>query len=278
MNGRIIRAIALKDLQEVRQNRMAWMPMLILPLIFCVILPALLIILPQATNMPLESMTKGKSLQELLASMPPALREQVSGLNEHQTLIVWMLGYIIAPMFLIMPIMVSSIIGSESFVGERERKTLEALLYTPATDHELFLGKVVAAVIPAVLVSWLSFAVYAVVLNLLGGPIVGRAWFPTPTWWPLMLWVTPAVSALGMIAAVLVSSRVRTFMEAYQTTGMLVLPVALLMIGQLAGVVYLDAGTTFVVGVVIWLIDAGLIGLALRGFSRAALTAKNIAA
>jgi hypothetical protein len=120
--------------------------------------------------------------------------------------------------------------------------------------------------------------VYALVLNLLGGPIMGRAWFPTPTWWPLMLWVTPAVSALGMIAAVLISSRVRTFMEAYQTTGMLVLPVALLMIGQLAGVVYLDAGTTFIVGTVVWLIDAGLIGLALRGFSRAALTAKNIAA
>jgi ABC-type Na+ efflux pump permease subunit len=278
MNGRIIRAIALKDLQEVRQNRMAWMPMLILPLIFCVLLPALLIILPQATNMSLESMTKGKSLQELLASMPPALRDAVAGLNEHQTLIVWMLGYIIAPMFLIMPIMVSSIIGSESFVGERERKTLEALLYTPATDHELFLGKVVAAVIPAVLVSWLSFAVYALVLNLLGGSVMGRVWFPTPTWWPLMLWVTPAVSALGMIAAVLISSRVRTFMEAYQTTGMLVLPVALLMIGQLAGVVYLDAGTTFIVGAVVWLIDAGLIGLALRGFSRAALTAKNIAA
>ncbi|MCL4560205.1 MAG: ABC transporter permease subunit [Chloroflexi bacterium] len=50
--------------------------------------------------------------------------------------------------------MLSTIIGAVSFVGEKERKTLEALIYTPARDSELFLGKVLAGVVPSVALAW----------------------------------------------------------------------------------------------------------------------------
>jgi hypothetical protein len=100
---------------------------------------------------------------------------------------------------------------------------------------------------------------------------MGRLWFPTATWWPLILWVTPAVSVLGILGAVLVSARVNTFMEAYQATGFLVLPVIVLLVAQVGGVVYLSVGTTIIVGLVIWLVDAALLWGSLRIFSRAAL-------
>jgi ABC-2 type transport system permease protein len=271
MNWRVIRAIAGKDWKEVRQNRMAWMPMLVLPIMFCVILPLLFIVAPTALNIPVDSLTKGQDIETLLASLPPAVQEQVAGMNEHQTLIYFILAFTFAPMFLILPIMTASIIGSDSFVGEKERKTMESLLYTPATDRDLFLGKILAAIIPALLVSWLSFALYTLILNVFGGPIMGRLWFPTATWWPLILWVTPAMSVMGILGAVLVSARVNTFMEAYQTTGFLVLPVILLLVAQVGGVIYLSVGTTIIVGLVIWLIDAALLWGSLRIFSRAAL-------
>ena len=63
-------------------------------------------------------------------------------------MVVLMLGFLFAPMFLILPLMVASIIGADSIVGEKERKTLEALLYTPATDRELYLAKLLSAVVP----------------------------------------------------------------------------------------------------------------------------------
>jgi len=271
MNGRIIRAIARKDWQEVRQNKMAWMPMLIVPVIICVLIPLLVIVGPTALNMPVEELTRGQDMDELLASLPPVVQEQIGGMNDHQALIFFLLAFTFAPMFLILPIMTASIIGSDSFVGEKERKTMESLLYTPATDRDLFLGKMVAAVIPAVGVSWATFAVYALILNGLGGPVMGRVWFPTPTWWPLILWVTPAVAVMGMLGAVLISARVSTFMEAYQATGLLVLPVILLLVAQVGGVVYLDVGTTLLVGLVIWLVDAALLWGSLRLFNRAML-------
>ena len=271
MNWRSIRAIARKDLLEVRQNRMAWMPMLVLPIIFCVLLPLLIILGPSALNLTPETMMKGQDIQSLLDVLPPTVTEQVAGMNDQQLMTYFILAFMIAPLFLILPIMTSGIIGSDSFVGEKERKTMEALLYTPATDGELFLGKMLAAVIPAVLVSWGSFILYTVVLNLLGNPIMERIWFPTPTWWPLILWVTPAVAVTGMLAAVIVSVRVNTFMEAYQATGLLVLPVVLLLVGQIGGVVYLSVEVTIIVGLVVWLIDAVLLWFGLRLFNRMAL-------
>ena len=39
MNWRSIRAIALKDYKEVRQNKAAWIPALVMPLIFAVAMP-----------------------------------------------------------------------------------------------------------------------------------------------------------------------------------------------------------------------------------------------
>ncbi len=80
----------------------------------------------------------------------PALAAELAGLDERQTWVVLMTGYFLAPFILIFPLMFSTIIASESFAGERERKTIEALVYTPASDGELFLGKMLAAFVPAV--------------------------------------------------------------------------------------------------------------------------------
>lgn len=213
MNWRLVRAIAIKDLKEVRQNRMAWLPAIIVPLIFVLVLPLALMVLPRAFSDVPDAITN--EMDDLMAMVSPALAEQVAGLNAEQLALVLMLGYLLAPMFLILPLLFASIVGAESFVGEKERKTLEALLYTPASDAELFLSKVLASIAPAVALSWLCFVAYALVLNIAGWPVMARIWFPLPHWWPLMLWVAPAVATLGMAASVIVSSRVSTFMETW---------------------------------------------------------------
>lgn len=272
VNWRIIWNIAVKDWKEVRQNRMAWLPAILLPLIFVIVLPLGIILLPPALGQSINSMSN--DLQPLLDSMPPPVAEQIAGLDPDQTMIVLLLGFMFAPLFLILPLMVSSIIGADSIVGEKERKTLEALLYTPATDGELYIAKLLSAILPAIALSWLSFIAYTVVVNLAGMSIMERAWFPLPHWYPLILFVSPAVATLGMAGIVLVSSRVSTFMEAQQTSGLLVLPVVLLVVGQAAGVIYLSVELVIALGVVIWVIDAILIWLGIKQFSRSALMAR----
>lgn len=272
MNWQSIWAIARKDLKEVRQNKAAWIPALVLPLIFAIILPTIFSVLPQV--MPVDDIEQELGdMQKLLENLPPVVQTIFMGLKLEQMFVIYMTAFMLAPLFLIMPLMFASVVGADSFVGERERKTLEALLYSPTTDTELFLGKVLAAVIPAISLSWLTYLVYIIVVNVGSFNLFGRVWFPLAPWWPMMFWLTPAFAVLGISATVMISARVKTFMEAYQLTGSLVIIVLALVIGQATGVLFLGVGMTFLIGTILWIVDAILIYFSLRVFKRSSLIA-----
>jgi ABC-type Na+ efflux pump permease subunit len=270
MNWKTIFAIARKDLYEARQNRAVWLPIMIVPLVFILVLPLVMIIVASTPSIA-GSLTGDPDTAKMIEMMPPFIAQITAGLSLPQAFVVMFLGYFFAPFFLILPIMFSTVIASESFAGERERKTIEALLYTPATDTELYIGKVLASFIPAVIITWASFIGYIVVLNGAGYPLMGRLWFPLTNWYPLIFWVSPALSMLGISATVLISSKVQTFMGAYQTSASLVLVVIALLVGQITGVLYLSAFVSLLLGLGIWLVDAVLSWLAVRTFNRAKL-------
>lgn len=273
MNRRSIWAIARKDLKEVMQNKIAWGPAIAIPLIFAILMPILFSVLPQV--MPVDDIQRELGdMDALLKNLPPSIQTIFEGLKLEQMFVLYMTAFMLAPLFLIMPLMFSSVVGADSFVGERERKTMEALLYSPATDMELFLGKVLAAVIPAISLSWLTYLVYIIVVNVASFDLFGYIWFPLPTWWPLMFWLTPAFAVLGVSATVMISARVKTFMEAYQLTGSLVVLVLALVVGQVTGVLFLGVGTVMIVGTLIWIVDSVLIYLSVRNFKRSSLIAK----
>ena len=58
-------------------------------------------------------------------------------------------AFLFSAFFLIIPTMMATILAANSFAGEKERHTLEGMLYTPATDTELVVGKILGAVVPA---------------------------------------------------------------------------------------------------------------------------------
>jgi ABC-2 type transport system permease protein len=274
MNFRHIWAITRKDLREASGNPSVWLPMLLVPFIFVVVIPAAVIL---ATTFggasTVASLTQDPDLQVFLNRLPAAMMQSMIGMNEIQRMFVIILGYMFAPMFLIIPLMFSTTVAAESFAGERERKTMEALLYSPATDTELFLGKMMAGLLPAILMSWLSFVAYTLILNGAAWQFFNRIWFPLPTWYPLIFWVAPALAVLGISITVLISSKQQTFMGAYQTSASTVVLVLGLVVGQATGVVYLSVGVGMIIGLVFFAIDAALLWFAIRIFNRRALLA-----
>jgi ABC-type Na+ efflux pump permease subunit len=274
MNWRKVWAVAMKDLAEVRGNRAAWLPMIIVPLVFVILMPLAMILIPSSLEASSFSMTADPDLQAFFSNLPIEMTRSLQGLDEMQTMLMVMLGYLFAPMFLILPLMFSTTIAAESFAGERERKTMEALLYTAATDFELFMGKVLAGVLPAIWISWISFLGYTFVLNIAGFPVFERVWFPLVSWYPLIFWLTPALAFLGVIITVLISIRVQSFMGAYQTSASTVVLVLALVVGQATGVLYLSAVSGFVIGLAFWVLDGILLSLAIKKFNRTALLTK----
>jgi ABC-2 type transport system permease protein len=268
MNRRSIWAIMKKDWKEVRQNTGAWMPAVIVPIVLLVIYPALMILIPTQVQSIKDWINSPNGYAKITEYVGPFIGGRLDGFSPVRGFVVLLTGYMFAPFLLVMPLMLSTILGAESFVGERERKTLEALIYTPAKDSELFVGKVLASVIPAILLSWVSFLVYAVVVNTASWPAMHWIWFPPGLWWPLMLWLAPAIATLGMAVSVLISIRAKTFMEAYQLTGSLVVVVLLLVAGQISGVLFLSSGMILLVGLGVWAVDLLLIRIGIKTFSR----------
>ena len=110
---------------------------------------------------------------------------------------VYVLKYMLAPMFLMLPLMVALTIAADSFAGEKERKTLEALLYTPTTNRELFVAKLLSGWLAAIAVAWVGFVLYSVMANAAAWPQMQRIFFPNAMWVVLILWVVPAISRFG---------------------------------------------------------------------------------
>lgn len=268
MNRRILWALAIKDLREVRKNRIAIYGAIVLSVIFSVALPLFF------TQMPAFSDPEELSLEEVAPMIPPEILHVIEGLDPQQVPIVLFIGYLFAPLFLVIPLMIASVIAAEAFVGEKERKTLEPLLYTPATDLELFLGKVIASLVPATLFAWGNFVLYTVVANVGGWPVMQSIWFPTEIWWLLIFWVSPAIALLGVSVTVLISSKVNTFMEAYQASGALVLLVVVLLIGQIFGLLFLSPLVFFLLGLGLFAMDAALIWIGTGLFNRSELIAR----
>ncbi|HJS18525.1 MAG TPA: ABC transporter permease subunit [Anaerolineales bacterium] len=271
MNTRAILAIVRKDLKVALQNKGVVLPIVILPLILFVAFPWVMVFSSSLMDSTGASLS---NIDELLERMPSGLLHELSRYTPQQQMIVFSLVYMLAPMFLIMPLMVSSVLAADSFAGEKERKTMEALLYTPTTDRELFTAKLLGAWAAAVTVALLSFVVYAVMVNVAAWQSIGAIFFPNWMWIVLVFWVTPAVAGLGLVVMVFVSARAQGFQDAYQTGGLVVLPVVALMIGQISGVMYFSLGVVLIVGLVIWVVDMVLLWFASKSFRRGELITK----
>jgi ABC-2 type transport system permease protein len=271
VNVRAIKAIALRDLKLVRQSKIVLLPLIVLPVIFLVVLPAFVGLIPQfaeASGMPMDD------LDAILSQVPSDIATELAGLSENQKFVYLMTVYFMAPLFLILPLMVASVIAADSFAGEKERKTMEALLYSPTTDGELFVAKMLSAWVPSVIISIAGMLVYSVVVNISAWPMMGRIFLPNAMWVALAFWVGPAVAGLGLGSTMLISSKVNSFQEAYQGGAVVVVPVIALVISQATGVMYLSFWLVLLLGLGLWIIVAFLLWFGARTFQRSEVIAR----
>ena len=262
MNWRAIFAIVHRDLRLVARARAVMLPLIVVPVIIFVAFPVGAVLGIRAGGEVLEE------LAPLIEMLPRAVARSLGGGSLERQMLVYVLEYQFATFFLIVPLMVCAVIAADSFAGEKERKTLEALLYTPTSDRELYVAKLLGPWLAAIAISLLSFALYAVVVNVLAAALVGRPVALTPLWLLTLVWLGPAVGALAISILVVVSARVRGFQEAYQLGGVIVLPVVGLVVAQLVGAIFLDARFAAVLGAIVWLIAGTILFVASRGFRR----------
>lgn len=258
-NWNAIRAVIHKDNLAIRRSKAVMIPMLVVPTILLVVVPFLI---------GLTARGKDAGVESMLRALPSNLTAPITSLPEAQQLLVLINGYLLAPLFLIVPLMVSSVLAADAFAGEKERRTMEALLHLPISNRDLFIAKLLGAFIPAVAISWIGFVVFAVVTNAVGWSVMHRIFIPTKLWAVVILWVAPAVAMLGLGVMVRVSARTRTTQEANQLGGAVVLPLIFLAVGQSTGLMLLDLPVALAIGAVIWVVALWLVVRGARLFTR----------
>lgn len=246
------KALIQKDIREITSSKQVFLPMIIVPVITMVLLPAIMI---TAAYFMGDNVDMLKDLEMLLKQLSIDYTKYTPG----QLLIYTAVNYMFPSFFLIIPIMASGIIGASSFVGEKEHKTMETLLYTPISMKQLLKAKILGVFIPSYIITLLSFVAFGIVINIGGFINFGSIIFPNLKWLIIILWLAPAISLLSLTFTVMVSAKASTFQEAQQVSGLLVLPVVLLIVGQLTGLFLLNSMIIIALGAVLLIIDYILI-------------------
>ena len=133
-----------KDFQEISRNKEVVLPMVLLPLIIALLIPAIGVMNPESVNIPGGA---DAMMGNILTNLPEEVQTQLMGYTPNGQVMYVMLVYYFAPFFLIIPVMSSSVIAADSFAGEKEGKTLAALnaaLFTSELD-----GRIAAKIVSA---------------------------------------------------------------------------------------------------------------------------------
>jgi uncharacterized membrane protein SpoIIM required for sporulation len=121
------------------------------------------------------------------------------------------------------PVSISLVIALETFVGEKERLSLEPLLSTPLTNTELYLGKSFAAMLPPLIASYAGMTIY------MGGLILGKyQWRPDLTLVIQIVALTTAQALVMVTGAVVVSSQTTSTRAANLLASFIIIPMSML--------------------------------------------------
>jgi uncharacterized membrane protein SpoIIM required for sporulation len=168
------------------------------------------------------------------------------------------------------PISFSLVIALETFVGEKERHSLEPLLATPLTNLELYWGKTIAAMIPPLGASYLGLGVY------LAGLWLALGWVPSFQLLTLIVLLTTAESLVMVSGAVVISSQTTSVRAANILASFVIIPMALLVQAESVIMFWADYGPLWWIFWALVAADVLLVRMGIHLFNREELLGREI--
>ncbi len=167
------------------------------------------------------------------------------------------------------PASFSLVLALESFVGERERTTLEVLLSTPLREAEILAGKVAAVLAISLALSYGGLLVYSLVV------------FPGLGYFPLGILLALALSTICQVAAmvagaVIISLNARTMRAANVMASFIILPMSVVLQVEAALILVGRPEFLWAFAFLMILVAVLLLRMGFNGFSREALLSREV--
>lgn len=255
------------DLKQLMQARDFWGPMVVLGALFFVVLPTILLtLITQIGSVSLVS-----EISETLDVLPIEAQEQLQGSSAEGKTGYALAVFLFAPVAVVVPLTISTAVGAATIVGEREKGTGEFLANSPAGVREIYIGKLLASLIPGYVTTAVGFGLYSIVVNLTVGPEVGGWFFPTAQWWVMILWVLPPFLAICLSLVLRLSARVQSTAAAQQASGLISLPLIMIAYSQATGVLLGAGWMPIALGGLAWMIAVVSLHRGVRSVTRSRL-------
>src|SRR5947209_788484 len=166
------------------------------------------------------------------------------------------------------PASFSLVLALESFVGERERTTLEVLLSTPLREAEIYAGKVAAVLAVSLTLCYGGLIVYCLIA------------FPGLGYFPLGILLALALSTICQVAAmvagaVIISLNARTMRAANVMASFIILPMSVVLQVEAALILLGRAEFLWCFALLMIVVAIVLLRMGFNGFSREALLARD---
>jgi len=267
MNWKRMWTVARTDLKQLVQAKDYWIPMVALGAIFFLVVPAILLL----TITKISTVEVVSQISKTLEVLPKAAQRQIHGRSPQGKTAYALAVFLFAPVAVVVPLTISTAVGAATLVGERERGTGEFLAHSPATAREIYLGKLLASLIPGYVTTIVGFGLYSLLVNTIAAGDVGGWFFPTAQWWILMFWVIPPFLAFTLSLVLRLSARVKSTAAAQQASGLVSLPLIMVAYSQSSGALFGAGASGWVIGAVAWVVAIASLTRGVRSVNRARL-------
>jgi len=170
-------------------------------------------------------------------------------------------------MVLLVPVTGSMALAAHSIIGEKQARTLEPLLATPLTTADLLLAKVLAALVPALVMEAVAVVLYFAGMAALAEPGVAAA-LATPRTALLLFVLGPLFTFIALLVVVIASSRTSDPRGAQQFGTFVVIPIVAVMIAQGTGAFWLSVPVVLAVAVALVAVAIVLLWFGVAVFER----------
>jgi ABC-2 type transport system permease protein len=243
------------------KNKLILFSILFMPLVFSIIIPVAMIV-PMIMATDEFNQTAANNSTTSFGSAAG-----LAGITTQADAIAFMITATL-PFFMMLPAMLPTIISSYSIIGEKKNRTLEPLLAAPISVQDIMIGKAISALLPALVATWISAAIYAVVVWLLTNGIVHQVLVPNLIWLIGLFILGPMLAFLGVMITVIISSRVNDPRTAQQISVVLILPLIAIFIAQLSGFMMLDMKIMMIICIIVLAADIAVIRIGSKLFDR----------
>lgn len=218
--------IARKDLENLVKSKYVLWSIIMMPIVFALLLP--LSVHPAIFQIEGEDGTT----------------DEIPGLNDFfdypeltENQIAWLISFeLMAVFFLLLPVILPTVLAADSFAGEKDRKTIHNLLASPITDSELYWGKVLGALIPALAATAAGAIIFVGMGAYFSYDFLGAFYFPNWDFALQLIFLSPLLALISTNVMIWVSTKTSSTRDAQQMGSFVSLILMVVIGGSYAGV------------------------------------------